>query len=107
MFSCFSHDFWCVPTIPAAGTAQGAAGWVSWQRQALLTPPGWPTPAQMEAWENAELTGWRWRCGGWLSKLAISKITEAGSVPGESLAWCHGQAGCHVPRFPSTSSLPK
>lgn len=107
MFSCFSKDFWCVPTTPAAGTAQGAAGWASWQRQALLTPPGWPTPAQMKAGEIAELTGCRRRCGGRFSKLAISKITKAGSLPRESLAWCHRQAGCHVPRFPGTSSLPE
>lgn len=85
MFSCFSSDFWCVPTTPAAGTAGGAAGWVSWQRWALLAPPGWPTPAQIKAGENVELAGWRWRCGGWFSKLAFSKITEAGSLPGNRL----------------------
>ena len=103
MFSCFSSDFWCVPTTPAAGTAGGAAGWASWQRRALLAPPGWPTPAQIKAGENMELAGWCWRCGGWFSKLAFSKITEAGSLPGESLLQCHSRAGCCAPCFPDIS----
>lgn len=107
MFSCFPSDFWCVPTTPAAGTAGGAAGWASWQGWALLAPPGWPTPAQIKAGENTELAGWRWRCGGWFSKLAFSKITEPGSPPGESLVRCHSQAGCRVPCFPGTSLLPE
>lgn len=81
MFSCFSSDFWCVPTTPAAGTAGEAAGWASWHRRALLAPRGWPTPAQIKAGESTELAGCCcWRCGECFSKLACSKITEAGSL---------------------------
>lgn len=99
MFSCFSSDFWCVPTTPAAGTAGEAAGWASWHRRALLAPRGWPTPAQIKAGENTELAGCCWRCGECFSKLACSKITEAGSLLGRQLA------GCCVPHFLSSSSL--
>lgn len=99
MFSCFSSDFWCVPTTPAAGTAGEAAGWASWHRWALLAPRGWPTPAQIKAGENTELAGCCWRCGECFSKLACSKITEAGSLLGKLLA------GCCVPHFLNSSSL--
>lgn len=99
MFSCFSSDFWCVPTTPAAGTAGEAAGWASWHRRALLASCGWPTPAQIKAGESTELAGCCWRCGGCFSKLACSKITEAGSLLGKLLARC-----C-VPHFLSSSSL--
>ena len=71
MFSCFSSDFWCVPTTPAAGTAGGAAGWASWQRRALLAPPGWPTPAQIKAGENVELCRLAPEVWRWFSKLAF------------------------------------
>lgn len=82
MFPCFSSDLWCVPTTPAAGTAGGAAGWASWQRQALLAPPGWPTrPKLGRTWSlQAGAEG----VAGGLANWHFSKITEAG----ESLVRC-------------------
>lgn len=97
MFSCFSSDFWCVPTTPAAGTAGEAAGSPRWHRRALLAARGWPTPAQINAVGRTRSS--QAAAGGAESALACSKITQAGSLLGKLLA------GCCVPHFLSSSSL--